>query len=177
MKNIEEQILNAERIDLSGQDIVDICKGKTHIVPYHELNKYNSIDELLAPHGSVVLLYETRYDYGHWVCMFYDRNNEFNFFDSYGLKPDEELKYATYNLNEGRPFLTLLLNKYNGKIIVNNKRLQVFKNDVNTCGRWTAFRVLTRLKYTKNEFIQLFDTFKNNGDFYISAITYLETFS
>lgn len=173
MNNIEHQILNAERINLSGIDIINICKGKTHIVSYHELNKYESIEKLLEPHGSVVLLYETKYNFGHWVCLYYDRNNDLNFFDSYGMKPDKELKYAEYNLREGVPYITYLLNKYQGKILVNTKRLQVFKNHINTCGRWTAYRVLTKDKYTLKEFIELFDTFKNNGDFYISAITYL----
>jgi hypothetical protein len=175
MKNIEEQILNAESIDLSGNDIIDICKGETHIVPYHELNNYNSIEELLKPYGTVVLLYELRENFGHWVCLFYDKNNKLNFFDSYGFKPDEELKYASYNLNNGRPYLTLLLEKYKGDLIVNNKRLQVFKKDINTCGRWVSVRLLTRNKYTMEEFKDLFKTFKNNGDFYVSAITWNQT--
>ena len=173
--NIEEQILNAESIDLSGKDIMDICKNNTEIVPYHELKAYNSIEDLLQAQGSVILLYELRANFGHWVCLYYDKNKTLNFFDSYGMKPDEELKYASYNLTEGRPYLTLLLEKYKGKFIYNDKRLQVFKNHVNTCGRWVAIRILTKDKYTMKEFQDLFKTFKNNGDFYVSALTFLQT--
>jgi hypothetical protein len=180
MANIEHQILNSEDIYLSGKDIIDICRGETHIVQYHELYKYDSIEQLLEEHGTVTLLYEITAGSGHWVCLYYDINNVLNFFDSYAIGhgvPDSDLKYAEYNLKEGRPYLTLLLEKYKKKLIVNDVKLQAFKKDINTCGRWCGVRLLTRKKYTMKEFQNMFgSTFKNNGDFYVSALTWLQTF-
>lgn len=179
VKDIEKQIFDSEDVYLSGKNVIDICRGQTHIVQYHELYKYDSIEKLLEQHGTVTILYEITSGSGHWVCMYYDNDYTLNFFDSYAIGggvPDADLKYAEYNLNEGRPYLTLLLEKYNKKIIINNVRLQAFKKDINTCGRWVGIRLLTRKKYTMKQFQDMFSTFKNHGDFYVSALTWIYTF-
>tara|TARA_R110000796_G_scaffold19468_2_gene58400 strand:+ start:1248 stop:1769 length:522 start_codon:yes stop_codon:yes gene_type:complete len=171
---MDEIIKKSESIDLTGDNVRNICEGEVEIVPYHTLGQYSSIENLLEKHGAVILLYETRENFGHYVALFYNKDGDLEFFDSYGFKPDQELKYATFNLNNGKPFLTLLLEKYNKKLIVNTKRLQIFLKDINTCGRWTSLRVRFRKKYNLREFIHLTMDNKNyNGDFWVSALTYL----
>ena len=173
---IDTQIANSEQNDLSGEDLLKITEGQTKVVPYHNLNQFESIEELLKDFGSVILLYETRKDFGHYTALLYDKNGVLEFFDSYGLKPDEELKYAEYNLEEGIPYLTKLLNNYNKPIIYNQSKLQKFIRDVNTCGRWTSLRIRFRNIYNLKDFQELFSRTKHfNGDFFVSALTYLYT--
>lgn len=166
----------AESIDLSGEDLMNICNNKVEIIPYHTLGSYDSIENLLSKHGAVILLYETkREDYGHYVALFYNNNNDLEFFDSYGMKADEELKYADYNLKEGIPFLTNLLKKYNKKVVMNTMRLQTFHNDINTCGRWTSCRIRWR-DTSLREFQRLMtDNANYHGDMWVSALTFLYT--
>ena len=37
----------AESIDLSGDDLMNICNNKVEIIPYHTLGTYDSIEHLL----------------------------------------------------------------------------------------------------------------------------------
>jgi len=173
---MDEVIKQIESVDLTGEDLTRICRNQIEVVPYHTLNKYNSIEDLLKKFGAVILLYETKENFGHYTALFYDINNQLEFFDSYGLSPDSELKYATYNLNEGVPFLTLLLKKYTKPINYNKVKFQAFIKDMNTCGRWTSTRIRLRKKYTLPQFTKLFQSNKHyNGDWYVSALTYLYT--
>jgi len=166
---------NIEKQDLSGEDLINICEGKVEIVPYHELNKYNSIEQLLQKYGAVILLYEVRQNFGHYTALLYDPQGKLEFFDSYGFRPDQELKYATYNAEEGVPYLTKLLEAYKKPIVYNTIKLQKMLRDINTCGRWTSCRI--RLRHlVLRDFQHLFT--KNryyNGDFFVSALTYLYT--
>tara|TARA_R110000803_G_scaffold108532_3_gene176828 strand:+ start:5830 stop:6351 length:522 start_codon:yes stop_codon:yes gene_type:complete len=172
---MDKILTNLESQDLTGEDLKRICKNKVDIIPYHTLGNYKNIEDLLGEFGSVILLYEIRENFGHYVALFMNGNNDLEFFDSYGFKPDQEIKYATYNQSNGIPHLTQLLNKYDKKIVVNTERLQVFHADINTCGRWTSLRILFKKKPLR-EFIELFTKNRQyNGDFWVSALTYLLT--
>ena len=168
-------IENAETIDLTGEDIVKICEGKVKVVPYHELAGVNSIEELLQPFDAVILLYEVKQNFGHYTALLIDPDGNLEFFDSYGFAPDQELNYAKY---DNTPYLTNLLKKYNGNIVYNNYQFQEWVKDVNTCGRWTSTRVRMAKKYNLNQFQKLFSNLKfYNGDWLVSALTYLYTFN
>ena len=168
-------INDIEKVDLTGEDLVRICKGKVKVVPYHELKNYDSIEDLLKEFGAIILLYETKLDFGHYTALHYDNTGRLEFFDSYGLAPDAELKYAAYNLAQGVPYLTNLLKQYKKPINYNKVRLQKFMKDINTCGRWTSCRIRMN-EYPLADFIKLMkDDMKHNGDWYVSALTYLYT--
>ena len=173
---MDKILTNIESQDLSGDDLVKICEGKVVVVPYHTLKNYNSIEDLLDKFGAVILLYETKQNFGHYTALYYNNSKQLEFFDSYGFAPDQELKYATFNLQEGIPYLTRLLKKYNKPVTYNKTRFQMWAKDINTCGRWTSVRIRMKDKYSLNEFTQLFNKPKYfNGDFYVSALTYLYT--
>ena len=122
------------------------------------------------------MLYETKQNFGHYTALYYNNSKQLEFFDSYGFAPDQELKYATFNLQEGIPYLTRLLKNYNKPVTYNKTRFQMWAKDINTCGRWTSVRIRMKDKYSLNEFTQLFNKPKYfNGDFYVSALTYLYT--
>lgn len=170
MSGIDREIENAEDIDLSGADIKAITNNQVRIVSYHELVNINSIDDLLGENRAVILLYETKQNFGHWTALFSIDDNTIEFFDSYGFAPDEELKYATY---DDQPYLTNLMNASNYKFLHNKTKLQTFAHDINTCGRWTALRVKMR-DIPLSQFIKLFKGNKHyQPDFWVSAITYL----
>jgi len=177
---MEKLISNAENIDLTGADLQRLTKEKTNIKTYHQLENVENIEEILSQDGSCIILYETNLNIGHWCSVFLRPENPkiLEFFDPYGNPPDSQLKYATYNLKNDKPYLTYLFDKWKkrgGNIVWNNHKLQLWKKDVNTCGRWSSTRILLK-KYNKDQFANLFT--KNrmyNADFWVSAITYFST--
>ena len=170
MSGIDREILNSEDIDLSGQDIKAITNNKARVISYHELANINSLDELLGINKAVILLYETKENFGHWTALFTIDDETVEFFDSYGFAPDQELNYATYN---DTPYLSNLMKASGYNFIYNDKKLQTFAHDINTCGRWTSLRVRMR-DIPLNEFIKLWTKNKHyQPDFWVSAITYL----
>ena len=56
----------------SRKDLYYMLDDAVKIVTYDELNSFNSLDELLEPYQSVIILYpgETDPDVGHWVALF-----------------------------------------------------------------------------------------------------------
>lgn len=169
---MENIIKRQEEVDLSADDIKKICDGKVDIVVYHQLNEYNSLQELMGEFGAVCLLYETKQNFGHWTCLL-DYPDHIEFFDSYGFAPDQELNYARYDNNA---YLTNLINGSSKPVRYSKARLQTFAEEVNTCGRWTSCRIKMR-NLTNEQFSSLFKRFRHyTGDFWVSAITFLYTF-
>lgn len=177
MSGIDTQILKSEEIDLSGEDIHRITDGKCKIMAYEDLQKYQTLDELMTPNNSVIILYQTKADYGHWVSLL-RYNNSIEFFDPYGFYIDEELKIIDHLhlRSDGitqSPHLTDLINKSNYKIIYNNKKLQKRSEHTNTCGRWVSLRVRFG-DISLDKFISLMTKNKHyDGDFWVSALSLL----
>jgi hypothetical protein len=176
---IDQQIKDAENIDLSGDDIKRITNGKTRVIAYEELKNFGSIDELLNPHGAVVILYETRENFGHWVCLFWvDKEKRIlEFFDPYGLDVDEELKIApqfNMRIHHGElvAHLTALIELCGDcKLTYNKTRLQRFLEHVNTCGRHVSTRLRMR-DIPLHRYVELMsDNEHYNPDWFVSALT------
>jgi len=175
MQNI---IKNAEKKDLSNEDILRITKGKVKIIEYKELHNATSLEPFLEPYGSLVILYETREGYGHWVCLIKRGINSLEFFDPYGFKVDEELNLINEmhirrnSENQIQPHLTALIQSGGYRVSSNLTKLQKFKKDVNTCGRWVALRILLK-NMSIEKFTKLLCCNKNgDADWYVSALTY-----
>lgn len=177
MSGIDNQIFKAENINLSDSDILRITDNKTKIIRYEELENITSIDEILDPYGCCVILYQLEEGYGHFCALLKHSYNKLEFFGSYGLKIDEQLKYSTYNLRKHNgvetPHLSHLIEQSNYSVISNTVKLQKFKKDINTCGRWVSLRI--RFKDTPiKRFIELFTQNQNyDGDFWVAAMTLL----
>ncbi len=133
---------------LSDDDIKHILKGKTNIISYSDLHKYRSLDDLLRPYGTAVILYETKKDSGHWVALIKQPNNVVEFFDSYGFKPDSELKWVPKELKEGlnedHTYLIRLLLGSGYKVEYNHHQLQSKAIGHSECGRHVATRILLK---------------------------------
>ena len=165
-------INNQEHIDLGTPEINKITDNGAKIIVYHDLASVGSLQTLTQEYGACIILYETKKNFGHWVCLI-DQGDFFEFFDSYGFSPDQELKYAVY---DNTPYLTRLIQNSKKPVRANKVRLQSVVEDTNTCGRWASVRV--RMRHIPiQKFVSLF---KNNKaytpDFFVSAITFLTTF-
>jgi len=174
MPTISNLIRDAEKIDLSGSDIETITQGAAHIMSYEQLHKYTTIDQVFGTKEAIILLYQTRQNFGHWTCLIKQSDSVLSFFDSYGFKIDSELKYADYNLriHQGKvvPHLSHLILQSDYKVMSNTRRLQKFAKDINTCGRYTAMRV--RLRHLNNDqFDRLFLNQRDSPDYLVSSLT------
>lgn len=149
---------------LTDQEVIDLVKGKAKVVTYDQLRKVKNIDDLLKPHGAVFLLYQQQKNHGHWVALFRRENRkgnvEIEFFDSYGIFPDEQLfwtdKTVRKQLHHDYPYLTKLLYKAprNYDLIYNEYPFQKFGKGVNTCGRWCVHRLQNKDK-SLNEYVRM----------------------
>lgn len=164
---MEDLIKDTKKKSLSNEDILRMCDNKVNIFTYPELLKFNSIDQVLYPHNAAIILYMTRENFGHWVAVIRTADNIIEHFDSYGLKPDKELKFiSNYFRRESgqlQPHLTYLYYKCPYQVSYNQYKLQKLKKDVNTCGRFAALRVLLK-ELPLDNFYKLFQ-----GDKYLDS--------
>lgn len=177
MSTLEKIIENSEDYAFTGEDIKNATDNKYKLYVYEDLTNVEDINELLGENKGFILLFQNESENsGHWVSCFL-QGETLMFFDSYGLKPDEEIQYADYNLrkfehsHEKVPHLTHILNQSNYKISYNKFKLQRFKDHTNTCGRWATYRLMHR-DLSHEQFANLF--MKNkcyNPDFWISMVT------
>lgn len=157
----------AIRYALSNEDIYAMLKGKTNIIAYRELADVDRIEDVMS-HDSCVILYETRDRSGHWCCMFFRypkgrrRTPDLQWFDSYGMMPDSELKYIDNNYrkksNQKRTHLTSLIidwiDRTGGKFKYSQYKLQRLSPTDNTCGRFVVLR-LRMPDLDENQFAKL----------------------
>jgi len=175
---IDTEIKDSEKFELTGSDILRIIQNNGKVMSYSKLERFDDIDSALEPYGAIVLLYEVKKNYGHWVCLFRRGKNTLEFFDPYGLKVDEELGfqnnlYMRESYDGGMPHLTYLLKKSKYNVVHNPYKFQRTKEDVNTCGRHCAVRL--RFRDTPiDEYHELMTTNKcYDADWFVSAMTIL----
>ena len=109
---------------LSDEDIQRILGGDAKIIKYSELGALYDIDQLLpGDKDSCIILYEDSPNRGHWTALV-KYNGLYEHFDSYGVKPDNQLKWISAKrnrmLNQEEPYLTQLLEKEEERHIYNN---------------------------------------------------------
>ena len=130
---------------LSNEDIMTLINGKANLLTYPELSNYDNIFDCFGKYGAFVLLYETKQNFGHWTCVLKVDDDIIEHFDSYGILPDDELKFVPDYFrdmnNEEFPHLTYLLYKSGCKIIYNDHKLQKKGVGINTCGRHVSCRI------------------------------------
>lgn len=159
---------------LSDSEMFNYLGGKTKIIKYPDLSKFNDIDELLEPYGNVIILYLTGQNYGHWTCLFKIDNKNIEFFDPYAFKPDEELKLIPVHFrkenNQFTPHLSHLLYNCNYTIHYNDYKLQQFAKDTNTCGRHCLVRLLFKKMFI-DDYAKMMMNQKISPDYIVSCIT------
>lgn len=155
---LREEIDEIKMISTSNSELQEKLGRPINVIKYNELKNYSSIDDLLKPYGECIILYETHVNNGHWVCVF-KRGNKISFFDSLGLKPDDQFHSISIKFRKDngirKPYLTYLLTDTPYEVEYNPYKLQVMDEFIATCGRWVVLRL--KLKdLSPSEFANLF---------------------
>jgi len=145
-------VLRIMRMPLSDSDIRHILGKNIKIIIYSDLSKFSNIRELLqSERDCCIILYELKQLSGHWTCLTRD-GDLFTFFDSYGLKPDSELRWISLKerlkLNEKVSYLTNLLNTE--QYIYNKIAYQQNDSRIETCGDHVCTFLYCFLFYNMN---------------------------
>jgi hypothetical protein len=174
---MDNLIKAAESETFSTDNIRKLCDSKVRVVSYTSLGDIDSIEDVLGPHKAAVILYETKESFGHWVCLFETAEDPafLEFFDSYGLPMDAELKFISphYRNQSGQdvPHLTALVQRSNYKGVMYNKhKLQSTLSNVSTCGRWCGLRLAFR-NVPLLRFLRLFENQTQKPDYYAVALS------
>ena len=131
----------AEQRSLSSEDMARALGDNVRIITFPQLATFNSIDDLLKPTGTAIILWLNKANSGHWTAIFMGPEaNTVNIWDSYGFPICGELKYIPEHFakisGETKDLLTHLLDKSGYKVTHNTYKLQAFASYMNTCGRW-----------------------------------------
>lgn len=143
-----EILKQIENIALSNKDLLKIVDGKANIIIYSNIYKYRSIDDLINPYGAAFILFQSRPHYGHWCLLFRTNDRKLEFFNPYGGYPDDSLDYINSDFKkksyQDKPYLSKLLLKSPYDLEYNEFDFQKEKNDIKTCGRHCAMRLICR---------------------------------
>ena len=130
---------------LSDKDLMKLCDGKVNIVKYSELYDYDKLSDLFKD-NSLIILYENKENEGHWCCMI-RRGQLVEFFDPYGIFPDQELKWLKNgekfkkSSKQDFPRLSQLMEESPYQLSFNQHKFQKMGAGINTCGRFCAVRI------------------------------------
>ena len=134
-------------IALSNNDITKLLNGQVNIVLYPDLHKYTSINQLLDPFNSCIILYESKPNYGHW-CSLTKSDDAIEFFNPYGGLPDASLELINPKFraesNQLIPYLKMLMYDSPYELNYNEFRFQKKGYNIKTCGRHCVVRVLCK---------------------------------
>ena len=130
---------------MSDGDLRKVLGNDAKIITYSDLSTLKSLERLLPnATDSCVLLYETKPGVGHWTALM-KYNDMYEFFDPYGLYPDDELEWIPKArrklLNQNEPYLSQLLKRSGKQWIYNKRRYQKMSDTVNTCGDHCVHRI------------------------------------
>jgi hypothetical protein len=168
--NIKNKLYNGT----SMKDLSDFMGGRVKILKYNDMEEeYDNIEDLLKPYNKVILLYSTSDNYGHFVCIFKNKNNIIHFFDSFGIFPDDQkefipIEYYQNNYDE-IPKLTKLL--YDSIFPIRFNHFKFQNKKTHTCGRWCVVRLIFD-DLDEYEFKKIFNGLDNiEKDVVISYLT------
>ena len=151
-------------ISLSASQVLNLLDNKANFVQYSDVHKIPTIEQLLGPYNKCVLLYQTSRNYGHYVAI-WENNNTIFFSDSYGSKPDTQLKFIPHDmkqeLNSNHNYLIRLMYNSGMKVQFNQYQLQSREPDVSTCGRWCV----NRLRFPEISIDEYHNIFKQSSKY------------
>lgn len=164
---------------LSGEDIKNFFGGQVKILLFSDIADYDTLDDLLDPYGRVVILFERSRKTGHWTGLFRSSKETYKgkprvfFFDSYGIRPESELKYSEGKNVYLKQRRNTLLRLFKGQgVKYSDVQLQKWKPNINSCGR----HVLARLScdnLNSYEYADLIKSQTNDPDQFITDATNL----
>lgn len=147
-------------ISLSGDDIIKALDGEVNIVLYNQLSKMSTLHDLFQDHKVCCVLYLSRPNYGHWVCLVRDDTRKIiYYFDPYGECIDQPLSVLSQKTrrqcNEVKNFLSRIIYNSGYHVDYNDEPLQADSKSIATCGRWAITRGLFD-ELSNDQFASLF---------------------
>ena len=143
--NLSRIIKKYETSSTTAHQLLKALNFNAVSYPYSELSKFENIEDAFNGTNVMIVLYENSKNYGHFCCVL-KRKKSYEFFDSYGIFPDFQLKYTSdyfrKNNNMLYPHLSYLLYSSDKKIEYNNYIFQSLNKNIKTCGRWCLVRAL-----------------------------------
>jgi len=159
----------------SDKNIKTLCSGKVNVMTVKQAVQTGDIDAVLGPHGAAAILFETSTNYGHWIALIRVNDNTVEWFDSYGLYPNEELtmipKGFASRTHQDAPYLAYMLRDGGyTNLLFNEEPLQSSGRRVSTCGRWTAVRIAMK-HISLKRFVDTFTGQTLSPDDYVILMT------
>jgi hypothetical protein len=139
---------------LSDKEVYNLVNSTSRLLTHEEISKYPSIEALLGPKQSCIILYVTQVSpgsiFGHWCCVFKApwQPDTICYFDPYGKPPDVSLnKMSPQAVQEygNHHYLEDLLTQaiqQGTKVVYNMIPLQTKSPTNAICGRLTGLRLL-----------------------------------
>ena len=160
---------------LSDSDIRGLLGDDIKIITYPQLSQMKSIDDAFDSKGrSIMLIPNQSPTSGHWVAML-NKPSGIEFFDSYGEAPEEQKGGMSRSRLEAldieNPDLTRLLRASGKPVYYNTRDYQSEKNNVATCGRHAATRLLYA-PYTLDQYDRIMKQSRMNPDDFVSGLTF-----
>lgn len=146
----------------------------TKLLLYEDVKNFPTIDHLLHPYNCAIILYEWKRtkdaSIGHYIAVLKLPDGTIEHFDSYGIKPDRELKQIkdksdAYKKMTGQDqqYLLKLYIKSPRPISYNQYKLQSINDGISTCGRFSALRTIFK-NLSLEQFKDLFMGKRNTPD-------------
>jgi hypothetical protein len=147
---------------LSDSEIRNFFQGKVNILKFSELTGKTLVD-VLGKYLKCVVLFEDKPDRGHWCLLHVVKGKYLEWFDSYGIIPENEFDYIPksflkLSMQERGTLIKLLLSS-SLQCRYSQYRLQQLKNGINTCGKWCCVRGLFN-DIDENDFHALMTDYK-----------------
>lgn len=167
-------IKQIEKYPLGDDDLRRILPN-SHIFTYPYLKSVKNIDEIFDDDGRAIMLYLTEDAHtGHWVGLL-RKPDHIEFFDPYGEKPDNELKWVKggkrEELDEDKPLLSKLLRQSEVPVVYNKVKFQKDGDNIETCGRHVATRLLNK-DLSLPQYAEMIKSSGMSPDEYVSRTTF-----
>lgn len=166
-------VKKAQAVNMGEDDIMRITEGKCRVVAYKDLAQCRNIDEALGDDGAIVCLIETTEpNRGHWIAILRTGEGAYEWFDSYGIRVDSELKFVDESKisSQQGPLISRLMENTNSTLVWNHYPLQSTAAGIDTCGRWAGMRIRKR-NLTLRQFQECFANQKESPDWLITCLT------
>lgn len=169
-------IKNAESYALSDADIKKVLGDDISIIVYPDLKYYTKIEDIFDDKGRCIMLFpNSTPTSGHW-CGLLLKKDGIEFFNPYGKPPkitktDGVDSMLAKQLDVENPYLEKLLKESGLPVYYNTERFQKISDNIATCGRWAAIRMLL-FKYPLTRFKKIIKESGLNGDEYVTAVIY-----
>jgi hypothetical protein len=167
---------------LNGDDLKNLLGDDLRIIKFQDLKNYSNIYQVLPRKIDYAVIFFTDnikndVNIGHWTCIMRYKN-KFQFFDSYGLREEDELKFISKE--KRRKFgeeIDYLKNLFKDVDHSYNKiDYQKWDDGVNTCGRFVVLRLYLFKNgiYTDEEFYDIMKkkVKKFGGDYDLMSVYY-----